>query len=337
MSNARSQLLAALLSEYWTSDDWVDPLYPLLDGWSQGEAVRPYAPGVASVQQVVNHTAYWEDYLHRAMTGASLDGLAPTDEAGEGRAPSGMPAWPAAVDHCRDVHEQWRSTVAALDEPDWLASPLDGYPARQLYVGMAALHAAYHAGQLSLLHQLMEVPSSEGTTLNEASYPSTPVGQTGAFYEALIDMAWQGGDLFVGFEELTALISADQADGRLNDRVSSVTQMVNHMTFWEEYATRRLRGEDATDMAKVAPGEAPPDGPPWPEARERLIEQHSDLREAMAMLSDEDWARSRPGEGKMFEAGQPAHWLACGVILHHAYHMGQLVLLNETASISESA
>ena len=130
MSTARSQLLAALLSEYWTSDDWVDPLHPLLYGWSQAEADRPYAPGVAPVQQVVNHTAYWEDYLHRAMTGASLDDLAPTDKAVEGRAPSDMPAWPAAVDRYRGVHEQWRSTVASLDEPDWLAPPSGGYPAR---------------------------------------------------------------------------------------------------------------------------------------------------------------------------------------------------------------
>ena len=334
MSTARSQLLAALLSEYWSSDDWVDPLHPLLDGWSQAQADRPYAPGVASVRQVVNHTAYWEDYLHRATTGASLDDLAQTDEAGEGREPSGMPAWPAAVDRYRGVHEQWRSTVATLDERDWLASPADGHPARQLYVGMAALHAAYHAGQLSLIRQLMELPSAEKAAPTGTAYPTSPVAETGTFYEAWSDMAWQGGELFVGFDELTAAISVEQADGRLNDRVSSMTEMVNHMTFWEAYAARRLRAEDTTDMAKVSPGEAPPDGLPWPEARERLIEQHRDLRETMGTLGDAEWAKPRPGEGKTFEAGRPPHWLACGAILHHAYHMGQLVWLDELHSAS---
>ena len=197
---------------------------------------------------------------------------------------------------------------------------------------MAALHAAYHAGQLSLIRRLMEVPSSEDVVPTGTAYPTMPVAETGAFYEALIDMAWGGGDLFVGFEELTASISADQADGTRDYRASSMTEMVNHMTFWEEYATRRLRGEDTTDMAKVAPGEAPPDGPSWPEARERLIEQHRDLRETILALDDDEWAAPRPGEGKTFEAGRPAHWLACGVILHHAYHMGQLVWLNEMDS-----
>lgn len=194
---------------------------------------------------------------------------------------------------------------------------------------MAALHGAYHAGQLSLSRQLMEAPSPEGSGSTQSAYPTTPVAETDAFYEPLIDMAWQGGELFVGFEELTAPISTDQADGKLDDRASSMTEMVNHMAFWEEYAARRLRGADTTDMAKVAPGEAPPDGPPWPEARERLIEQHRELREAILALGDDEWAKPRPGEGKMFESGQPAHWLACGAALHHAYHMGQLVWLNE--------
>ena len=138
MTNPRSQLLRALLDEYWISDDWVDPLGPLLDGWSAEQADGSYASAVNAVATIVNHTAFWEGYLLRALTGPSMDGLAATEEAVEGQSPSRMPAWPGAVAHCRDVHGQLESAVNSMEDDDWLA-------------GGTILHHAYHMGQLVLL------------------------------------------------------------------------------------------------------------------------------------------------------------------------------------------
>ncbi|MBI1729739.1 hypothetical protein HY229_01560 [Candidatus Acetothermia bacterium] len=40
-------------------------------------------------------------------------------------------------------------------------------------------------------------------------------------------------------------------------------------------------------------------------------------------------AKPRPGKGKGFEEGQPAQWLAYGIVIHHSYHVGQIVLLRQ--------
>jgi len=167
----------------------------------------------------------------------------------------------------------------------------------------------------------------------ENASPANPLPCEGGVQLMLdmMDSAWDSGFSINPFEQFSAALTTEQADLRVHRDLPSTTAIVNHMTFWEDYACRRLQGQSTDDMAKVAPGMAPDGMPGWPRAGERLIEQHRQLRQALSNLSDEELSKPRPGNGKMFEAGHSALWLAQGVIVHHAYHMGQLVLIRQLA------
>jgi len=321
--------LLRILDDLWLADDWIDPLDSLLGGWPTAQARKPFAEGLFSVEEIVNHTAFWEERGRRLLIGESLDDLGDEDEVQWGKAPRWMPRWPKAAEHYRDVRQRLRQTVQGMDQAGLAQVQAGDVVSRQVRIYTRAIHSGYHAGQLSLLRRLYGVPPAEAASQTPAQ--AEPTGAFAGCGELLLEMmdnAWLKDFSIDSFESLTQDLSKAQADRRPREDMGSITGIVNHMAFWEEYVGRRLRREPTGDVAKVADGQAPAGMPPWPQAREHLLAVHQALRAAVEALSDEQLCTPRPGDGSSAD-GHNARWLVQGIVIHHAYHVGQIVLMRQ--------
>ncbi len=138
------------------------------------------------------------------------------------------------------------------------------------------------------------------------------------FDEAFSKRSWHGTNLSGSIRGL----SAKQAVWRADRRGHSIADIVVHCAYWKYSVRRRLRGEKR--------GSFPLKGSNWfglPDALTdvewrgyvRLLkEQHTELRDAVASLSDHDLSRT-PAGGK-----EPIGFLVRGVIAHDLYHAGQI-------------
>lgn len=308
--------LLGILDDMWLTDHWIDPLDCLLNGWPKGKAQKPFAEGLFSVEEIVNHTAYWEERGRRLLIGESLDDLGDQDEAQSGKAPRWMPRWPKAAEHYRSVRQRLRQTVQGMDPAGLEQVRAGDVVTRQARIYIRAIHSGYHAGQLSLLRRFYGVPSQKAGVQPAAQAEPTGVfAGCGELLLEMMDYAWLKGFSISPFESLTQDVSKMQADWRPREDMGSITEIVNHMAFWEEYVGRRLRGQPTGDVAKVADGQAPAGMPPWPQAREHLLEQHLALRAAVEALSDEQLCTPRPGDGSSAD-GHSARWLVQGIVIH---------------------
>jgi len=331
LRHSKILLLLEILDDMWFTDNWIDPMNPELDGWSNEQASHPYGSAYFSVQDQVNHVAFWEEFCRRKLTGESLDDLGDPKAASWGHAPGWMPQWPETAIHYRRVREGIHQALLSIDI-DWLSTTFetDSIP-REALVTTRAIHGAYHAGQLSLLRRLMQLPEHEVKTENVSPKNLEPVEGACHLLLDMMDSAWASGYSIPPFEPFTQGWSQEKADWCPREGLPSSTDIVNHMTFWETYACRRFKGEATKDMAKVGAGEAPKNAPEWPQAREGLVTQHNALRAALASLGDEHLAQPCPRQGKPLEKGHTAQWLAQGIVVHHAYHIGQLTLMRQLA------
>jgi len=331
LRHPKIQGLLEILDDMWLTDNWIDPMNPELDGWSNEQASQPYGGAYFSVQDQVNHVAFWEELCRRQLTGESLEGLGDLKAASWGHAPGWMPKWPETATYYRHVREGVRQALSEIDL-DLLPTALKtGDISREALVTTTAIHGAYHAGQLSLLRRLMHLPEHEVKAENVSPKNPEPVEGVGQLLLDMMDNAWSSGYSIPSFEPFTRDWSKEKADWRPREGLPSSTDIVNHIKFWEAYACRRFRGEATKDMAKVGAGDAPKDAPGWPQAREGLVTQHNALRAALASLGDEHLARPCPRQGKPLEKGHTAQWLAQGIVVHHAYHVGQLTLMRQLA------
>lgn len=325
--------LLGILDDMWLTDHWIDPLNFLMDGWPTTQAQKPFAEGLCSVEVIVNHTAYWEERGRRLLVGESLDDLGDDEEAERDMAPSWMPRWPQPMENYRTVRRRLRQTVQGID-PAGLAQVQAGdVVTRQTRTYTRAIHSSYHAGQLSLLRRLYGLPPAEAVAQMPAqAEPAGAFAGCGELLLEMLDNAWLKGFSINPFESLTQDLSKAQADRRPRESVGSITGIVNHMAFWEEYVGRRLRGQPTGDVVKVADGQAPAGMPPWPQARENLLTVHHALRAAVEALSDEQLCTARPGDGSSADR-HSARWLVQGIVMHHAYHVGQIVMMRQLIGI----
>ncbi|MBI1729738.1 DinB family protein [Candidatus Acetothermia bacterium] len=269
MPNPQAQLVLNILDEMWMSDGWIDPLEPLLDGWTREQVTRSYATGVIPVEGNINHTSYWEDYALHLVTGKSLEDLKALGDADNGKFPEKMSKYPQSAGHFKEVRAELRKAVLNLDEKALDERAEGDMLSRSARAATRAVHSGYHAGQLSYLRRLME--AAEPKTTGSITMPTSKFSGSKRMLLDLMDFAWIGGYSFDPFEDVTKDISKSDARKTVKAGMPAILGIVNHMKFWEEYVTRRLRGLDTTDMAVVEPGEAPSGMPGWPEARESLI------------------------------------------------------------------
>lgn len=92
MAHPKIRLLLEILDDMWFTDNWIDPLGAALQGWTVEHAQQPYAPGVFPIEAMVNHTAFWEEFGSRQLTGESLGNLGALEDATWGQGSTGASA-----------------------------------------------------------------------------------------------------------------------------------------------------------------------------------------------------------------------------------------------------
>ena len=129
---------------------------------------------------------------------------------------------------------------------------------------------------------------------------------------------WHGPSI----HEVVGGMSAAEAAAHPVDGAHSVWELVHHVTAWVRAAHRRVDGH-------VCELEGEADWPPvrdtgetaWREARAELDRAQGELIAALRLLSDASLATVTPNRDYDLEH------LLNGLIQHHAYHAGQMVLL----------
>jgi uncharacterized damage-inducible protein DinB len=133
--------------------------------------------------------------------------------------------------------------------------------------------------------------------------------------------AWHGPAL----NELLADVTAAQAAQRPVADAHSVWELVNHIAAWEAIVTRRLRGEEVSQV----PDEI--NFPPvidnsenaWQAALQQLAATNQALRNAVQEAGDE--RLNEPAPGKTHTLYFEVH----GALQHTLYHAGQIALLKK--------
>jgi len=332
MSHPKVDFLLEMLDDMWLTDNWIHPMTLLMDGISVEDASVSIEGCLYSIEEQINHVAYWEEFGRRQLTGESLDDLHDLQTATWGKSPDWMPKWPESVSYYRNAREGIRKALQEMD-PALLTETSDTDEiSREARMYTRAIHASYHAGQLFLQRRMLYLPDPE-SELDDVS-PENPSPTEGAC-QLLLDMmdsAWSSGFSIPPFDSFTKEWTEETADWYPREDLPSSTDMVNHMKFWEDYVCRRLTGESTEDLAAINAGKAPLVLSEWPQARDEMIEQHGKLRQALATFSDADLIDYNDAHGKPFDsANHTVQWLVQGIIVHHSYHMGQLMLMRQLA------
>ena len=133
--------------------------------------------------------------------------------------------------------------------------------------------------------------------------------------------AWHGYPIL----QILDSISAKSAAHRPIAEAHTIWEIVLHMTFWDDVATRRLAGEHAgLDEALNFPAPPKPTEHNWQKTREEFRASNQKLREALAKLDPAHLDELSAGGKRTFY--NEAH----GVLQHDVYHAGQIALLKKS-------
>ncbi len=332
MSHPKVNFLLEMLDDMWLTENWIHPMTLLMDGISVEDASVPIEGCLYSIEEQINHVAYWEEFGRRQLTGESIDDLQDLQTATWGKSPDWMPKWLESISYYRNAREGIRKALLEMD-PDLLTeTPATDELSREARMYTRAIHASYHAGQLFLQRRLLDLPDPVAETNNVSPDSPTPTEGAGQLLLDMMDSAWSSGFSIPPFESFTKEWTEETADWYPQEDLPSSTDMVVHMKFWEDYVCRRLTGQSTEELQKINSGEVRLILPEWPEAREDLIRQHEKLRQALTTFSDTDLIDYNDAHGKPFDPEHhTAQWLVQGIIIHHSYHMGQLMLMRQLA------
>jgi uncharacterized damage-inducible protein DinB len=142
------QLRRAFSGEAWHGDS----VFEILDGVTAAQAAARPIPHAHTIWELVLHIAAWDGAVRRRMSGEAVtligdQNFPPVKDTSE-------PAWRAALEHVRRVHDELVQAVSVF--PD--ARLGDRVPGKQgahyTYYYMlhgVVQHELYHAGQIALL------------------------------------------------------------------------------------------------------------------------------------------------------------------------------------------
>jgi uncharacterized damage-inducible protein DinB len=142
------------------------------------------------------------------------------------------------------------------------------------------------------------------------------------FERACAGDAWHGTPVRTMLDD----VDAGLASARPIAGAHTIWELLAHITWWLEAATRRLDGE----VVEATHDEDWPPSPPtssarWTAARSALGAAHERLIAAVGRLKDEDLERPTPGKD------YTKYVLLHGVLQHTLYHAGQIGLLKRAA------
>jgi uncharacterized damage-inducible protein DinB len=126
-------------------------------------------------------------------------------------------------------------------------------------------------------------------------------------------------------------ISADLAGKTIDAFPHSIWQLVEHMNYWMDYDTARIRGEAPPYPAHAAaswPGKAERDGDDqWRKAVSNfanLLEKLSALSESSPELLVRQLPPTHEGHKKLSSSVQSVLWQT---LVHNSYHVGQIAAI----------
>jgi uncharacterized damage-inducible protein DinB len=132
--------------------------------------------------------------------------------------------------------------------------------------------------------------------------------------------AWHGDPVW----QVLDGISAQQAAARPLPAAHTIWEIVMHMIFWEGVVTRRLAGNRAGLVDELNfPAMPAVTEENWRKTLDDFRTSNESLRQALAKL-DPAKLNDLSAAGKRTYYGE-AH----GIIEHHVYHLGQIVLLKK--------
>lgn len=129
-------------------------------------------------------------------------------------------------------------------------------------------------------------------------------------------------------------IDAKTAAKRSIANAHTIWEIVLHMTAWTREVASRVRGGPIKNPPEDWPAPKGQGDREWQAAKDDLAAAQKELESAVDSISAEDLVRwvvdkRDPAEG----AGQAVGSMIRGLIQHHTYHEGQIVLLKKAASL----
>ncbi|UFJ41381.1 DinB family protein [Brevibacillus humidisoli] len=122
-------------------------------------------------------------------------------------------------------------------------------------------------------------------------------------------------------------VTAEQASWRPpGAAVNTIGETVNHLLFYKERVLQRLRGSEPTSTAAnndetFSAGAAADAEQSWQETLNRLQDVHQQIRETLAGMDDNSFDQPIPQT--------PMGILMTSILLHDAYHTGQIIQLRK--------
>jgi uncharacterized damage-inducible protein DinB len=130
--------------------------------------------------------------------------------------------------------------------------------------------------------------------------------------------AWHGDPVWKILDGITA----EQAARRVEANAHTIWELASHMTYWETEVSRRINGlpsRSADEFNFPAMPEATKEN--WDSVLAEFRRSNADFRQALSHLDPSRLDQIPPGRDKNIYVD--LH----GVIQHHVYHAGQIVIL----------
>jgi uncharacterized damage-inducible protein DinB len=128
-------------------------------------------------------------------------------------------------------------------------------------------------------------------------------------------------------------LSSEMAERHASATVHSIAEIVAHMTFWQEWFIRRLRGESEPMAPSAALGWPAVEPSSWPVLRDRFVRG---LDEAAA-IGQQGAARLDALVTPAIEYPPLAHLTVRDALVHiathNAHHMGQVITLRQVLGV----
>jgi len=142
------------------------------------------------------------------------------------------------------------------------------------------------------------------------------------FERAYAGDAWHGTPVRAMLDD----VDAGLASARPIAGAHTIWELVGHITWWLEAATRRLSGQAIeAEHDQDWPPSAPPGPAAWTAALSGLQAAHERLIAAVRRLEDDEVGGPTPGKN------YSKYVLLHGVLQHTLYHAGQISLLKRAA------
>lgn len=141
------------------------------------------------------------------------------------------------------------------------------------------------------------------------------------FQRAYGGSSWHGPSV----RDLLSDLTAEEASAQLIPGEHNIWQLVRHIMFWQDFATRMLKGEQVNDPSDVEnwPELNDVSTTAWQKTLDELRNSQREFREAL-----EGWDEAKLQE-VVPDRSYRYYQLLYGVIHHNLYHAGQIALLKK--------